>query len=116
MSQSLSCVIIHLVFSTKLRIPLISLELEKRLKPVLRKIPQAAGCPPIAEGCADDHVHALFRLSRTVPISEVVGKLKGASSSWVNRNVRMRRKFAWQGGYAAFSVMKKSPDPGQALG
>ncbi len=104
MSQSLSCVIIHLVFSTKSRIPLISLQLEKRLKPTLQRILQSEGCDPIAVGCSDDHVHTLSYLSRTVTISGLVGRVKGLSSSWVHNSFRMRRKFAWQAGYAAFSV------------
>jgi hypothetical protein len=39
-----------------------------------------------------------------VAISDLLGRVKGLSSSWVSDNFRMRRKFAWQGGYAVFSV------------
>ncbi len=104
MSQSLACVTVHIVFSTKARIPLISLGLEERLKPFLGGILRSEDCPAIAIGGAADHMHTLCYLSRTISIADLVGRLKGRSSSWIGETFRMPQKFGWQGGYAAFSV------------
>jgi REP element-mobilizing transposase RayT len=51
-----------------------------------------------------DHVHALIDLPTNRTIEEVVQLLKGSSSHWVNENVLVPGKFAWQRGYGAFSV------------
>ena len=104
MSQSLSRVIVHAVYSTKDRIPLISPEMERRLASFVGGILRSENCPPIAIGGASDHLHSLFSLSRTIAIGDLIGSVKGRSSSWLNKGSRMRCKFAWQGGYAVFSV------------
>lgn len=48
-----------------------------------------------------DHLHALLSLPATLPISKAVQLVKGGSSKWLGDN---ELKFAWQDGYAAFSV------------
>lgn len=51
-----------------------------------------------------DHVHCLFLLSPQKSISEVIKQIKGSSSHFINQNNFIAEKFAWQTGYAAFSV------------
>jgi REP element-mobilizing transposase RayT len=51
-----------------------------------------------------DHLHCLISLSPRFSISEVMNKLKGESSHWINSEKITRARFAWQGGFAAFSV------------
>ena len=53
---------------------------------------------------ADDHVHLLFELGRTIAISEAVEEVKTTSSKWIKTQGPGFRSFAWQGGYAAFAV------------
>ena len=53
-----------------------------------------------------DHVHALIDLPTNLSIEEVLHLLKGASSNWLNKKVKY--KFSWGKGYAAFSVSESN--------
>src|SRR2546423_5939288 len=73
MPQSLSAVYIHLVFSTKNRQPFLrDVEMRTRLHSQLGGISKTLGCAPILTGGAEDHVHMLARLSRTMTQAEWV--------------------------------------------
>jgi REP element-mobilizing transposase RayT len=51
-----------------------------------------------------DHIHLLVRLHPTRAISDVLRLVKTNSSRWVNETFRPGPAFAWQEGYAAFTV------------
>ena len=59
-----------------------------------------------------DHVHCLFLLSPQKSIAEVVKQVKGSTSHWINQQEELAQyclqnvvqSFAWQTGYAAYSV------------
>ncbi len=51
-----------------------------------------------------DHLHSLFLLSQNYSIAQVLKNVKGESSHWINQQKFFLPKFAWQVGYAAFSV------------
>jgi REP element-mobilizing transposase RayT len=53
-------------------------------------------------GGVEDHVHILAGLSATHRLADFLRELKKASSVWSAEN--QQRSFAWQDGYAAFSV------------
>ena len=110
MPQSLSRVLIHLVFSTKNREPLIAAEFLERTFTYLGGTLGSLDCPPIRVGGMPDHVHLLFVLARTLPISKVVEEVKKESSKWAKQHVHPG--FYWQNGYGAFSV---SPSNAAAL-
>ncbi len=60
--------------------------------------------PALAIGGIDNHVHLLLSLPATISLAKAMQTLKGVSSKWVNDNFSLRHEFAWQEGYAAFSV------------
>lgn len=66
------------------------------------------GCPSLTVGGVADHVHLLMQLGRTITIADAVGKVKSASSRWVNQTRGLPAPFHWQNGYAAFSVSQSS--------
>jgi putative transposase len=104
MAQSLSSVLIHLVFSTKHREPFISPAIEHDLHKYMASIFRALKSPSLAiEGTAD-HVHTLFSLGRVIRISDLVEEVKTSSSKWMKTNGREFRNFHWQKGYGAFSI------------
>jgi putative transposase len=103
MPQSLSQIYVHLVFSTKGREPWIQSSVEPRLHAYLAGTLNAIECPAIVVGGMPDHVHLLFRLSRTRPLSDVVKDAKVESSKWM-KDEGCVSEFAWQAGYGAFSV------------
>lgn len=63
-------------------------------------------CPVRIINGMPDHIHCLFLLSPQKSIADVVKQIKGGSSHYVNQNDLIVEKFAWQTGYAAFSVSK----------
>ena len=96
--------LIHCVFSTKERLPLITPELESRLWPYLGGIARENKMKAIAIGGTTDHVHGLLSLPATMSFAKAVQLIKGGSSKWVHDSFRDHRRFAWQEGYGAFSV------------
>jgi REP element-mobilizing transposase RayT len=108
MPQSLSAVYIHLVFSTKDRRPFLrDREVRAQLHAQLGGISKTLGCAPILIGGVEDHVHMLTRFGRTVTQAEWVKELKRVSSLWLKEESRIK-DFAWQGGYADFSVSESN--------
>ncbi len=104
MPQSLSNILIHLVFSTKNRIRLITPEIENELYPYTATIFRSLNCPSLTIGGTENHIHILFRFERTITVSKVVEKIKTGSSKWIKTKGFQFSKFAWQNGYGAFSI------------
>ena len=102
MPQSLSNILLHLVFSTKNRTPWLSPEIRGELYPYLAAVLRNNGCAPLQIGGVEDHVHILFVLPRTVTAAQVVEKTKTSSSKWAKG--KGVPEFAWQAGYGVFSV------------
>ena len=104
MPQSLSNVLVHLIFSTKLRQRLIRPEIEGELYPYLAAACRGCGCPAHQVGGTEDHVHVACSLGRTIPVSKLLEEIKKNSSKWIKTKGPQYAGFAWQGGYGAFSV------------
>lgn len=104
MSHSFYNIWIHAVFSTKERQPLITPEAENYIYCFLYEEFKQIGCKLKIVNGLSDHVHCLFSLNAQRSVSEVIKHVKGISSHFVNQNNMIHEKFAWQKGYAAFSV------------
>ena len=104
MAQSLSSILIHLIFSTKQREPFIKPEIEPELHAYLAAVFHECKSPSLLVGGAEDHIHALFTLSRTASIADVAQEVKKSSSKWIKTKGRELRNFQWQAGYGAFSI------------
>ena len=104
MSQSLSSVLIHLVFSTKNRELFITAEVESELHSYMAKIFRELKSPSLAIDGTNDHVHVLFSLARVITIADLVEEVKTSSSKWIKTKGREFRNFHWQRGYGAFSI------------
>lgn len=77
MSQSLSALYTHVVFSTKDRYPYrTDLDLRYDLHNYLGGISNHLGCQSLVVGGTEDHVHPLICLSRTVTISDWMREIK----------------------------------------
>jgi len=107
MPQSLANVLIHLIFSTKDREPfLLQADLRRRTHAYLAEVLRNFECPTLIVGGVSDHVHALFRLSRTRSIATVFEHLKKSSSKWIK--TQGIPGFGWQRGYGGFSVSESN--------
>ena len=63
-----------------------------------------SGCPVRIINGMQDHVHCLFLLNPQKAVTEIIKQVKGSSSHSVNEENLITEKFAWQTGYAAYSV------------
>ncbi len=95
---------IHLVWTTKKRIPYLIKEIRKV---VFKHIKENAKKKRIHIDFINgykDHVHALISMRSQNSISEIAHLLKGESSYWINKNQLIKYKFAWQDEFYAASV------------
>jgi len=99
----------HLVFGTKDRVACINPEWRSRFHDYLGGTIRGLGGYPAGVGGVADHVHLLVGLKATHCLADVMRELKKASSAWVHEEIGLR-PFAWQEGYAAFSVSATSRD------
>ncbi len=104
MPQSLASVLVHLIFSTKNRQPLMQPEIEPELHPYLATVFRSLDSPTLALNGTEDHLHVLFRLSRKKSMAEVVEEIKTSSSKWIKSKGAAYKNFYWQNGYGAFSI------------
>jgi REP element-mobilizing transposase RayT len=105
MPQSHSAVHVHLVFSTKDRVPFLrDPDLRTEMHAYIASVSQRLGCLPTIVGGVEDHVHILARLGRTIAQAEWVKELKRVSSLWIKEREPKLGDFGWQSGYGIFSV------------
>jgi REP-associated tyrosine transposase len=104
MPQSLSQVIIHIIFSTKDREPWLDRDVRPRMHAYLATICRDLGGDGVRVGGMADHVHIVTTLPRTVSQAEFVEHVKKTSSKWIKVLDARYRGFFWQRGYGAFSL------------
>ena len=111
MPQSLSKVIIHVIFSTKDREPWLDSDVRTRMHAYLATVCRDLGAEFVRIGGVADHVHIVTTLPRTVSQAQLVEQIKKASSKWIKALDARYRGFFWQRGYGAFSVSLSQLDP-----
>lgn len=99
----------HVVYGTRERSPLIDISWRTRLHEYLGGTIRGLGGYPQGIGGVADHVHLLVGLKATHCLADVMRELKKASSAWVHAEIGLE-KFAWQEGYAAFTVSASGRD------
>ena len=104
MSQSLSQVICHIVFSTKERRPWLDPQIRPRMHAYLATLCRDCDCEAYRVGGAADHVHIAARLARTISQADLLENIKKTSSFWIKQQGSQYEQFFWQGGYGNFSI------------
>ena len=104
MPQSCANILLHLIWSTKDRLPMIQTETRPRLHAYMAEVIRQAECTCPRIGGTADHVHLAVGLARTQTVAELVNIVKSNSSRWMNTQ---GNDFAWQQGYGVFSVGPK---------
>lgn len=104
MSQSLSRILLHIVFSTKNREPWLDADLRPRVFAYLAEIGRDAGAIVYRVGGMADHVHLAVDLPRTMAVADFVKRIKTTSSVWIKEHGNRHAGFAWQAGYGVFSL------------
>lgn len=104
MGQSLSKLYVHIIFHTKNNLGLIKHQDKNDLYAYLGAIIKDNGSIPILINGIEDHIHILCVMSKNIALSKFVEEIKRHSSRWIKTKGQHYRLFAWQNGYAAFSV------------
>ncbi len=93
-----------MVFSTKYRKPHIDDSFREDLYGYIGGIIRGEKGSLLEIGGIADHVHILAGFSPTMSVSEMLKRIKGNSSKWINDEKKTRSRFQWQAGYGAFTV------------
>ncbi len=104
MSHSIHNIYLHLIFGTKERDPCLGPVIRKRLHSYLAEISSNLGYKTILFNGWVDHVHGLVLMGKDVLPRDWIRDLKANSSRFLKRECGLPGGFAWQGGYALFSV------------
>ena len=108
MPQSLAKNLIHLVYSTSRRRRWLTDDVRDSLYSYQAGIFKSWDSPSLMIGGVEDHVHALFSLTKNHPLKKIVEEVKKGSSKWMKTVCATKRDFQWQKGYAAFSVSESN--------
>ena len=104
MSQSFTNLLYHLIFSTKDRRPIITLDYQPRLYDYIGGIIREVGGTSLGINGIEDHVHVVTKLRPDKALSDVLRVLKCNASGWMHDLFPSLAEFSWQRGYAAFTV------------
>ena len=104
MSQSLTKLYAHLIFSTKNRQPFLDNAIRPRVHAYLATIIRNVDSPWVVVGGVADHVHILFDMGKMHAPVEFVEQVKRESSKFVKTLGAAHKDFYWQRGYGMFSV------------
>ena len=102
MPQSLAKIYLHVVFSTKNRIPIIREEIRPYAQAYFVQVGANLGSYTEEIFMMPDHIHWLCTLQRTITIADLVKNVKISSS--IKFQELIHRDFEWQKGYGVFSV------------
>jgi putative transposase len=102
MPQSLAQILVHLVFSTKNREPVLADDVRDELHAYIGGIVEHQKGTLLKAGSVADHVHLLIAHPRTCAPSALVQEIKTGSSKWLKSKGARYADFHWQGGYGFF--------------
>jgi len=103
-AQTLVCLRVHVVFSTKDRRPMITPEVEPELYAYLGGTVKNLDSRCLAVGGTSNHVHLLISPSKNIALSHLMEEIKKSSSKWIKTKGAALRTFGWQDGYGAFTI------------
>lgn len=104
MAHTYSSCLYHIVFATAGRNPVLVDDIRPSVCEYIGGIVRGLDGVLITSGGIEDHLHLLARLRVRVAVSSAVRDIKAFSSKWINEQQLTRSRFAWQGGFSAFTV------------
>ena len=97
----------HLVWATKLRLPLLTPEVEPMIYGYIRSKAIGLGATVYALNGVEDHVHMVVSIPPAVAVARFVGQVKATASTRFNKSGVSEARFLWQAEYAAFSFDRR---------
>jgi len=110
MPQSLAKNLIHLVFSTKNREPVLMEPVRSPLCLYASAVLRDLDSHVLVINAWRNHMHILFALSKNHSLARVVMEVKRATSKWIKTQGKHYKGFHWQSGYGAFSIGQSGVD------
>ena len=110
MPQSLCKIYLHIIFHVKTSSPQIADKHLERMHSYIGQLVNTTGCQVLRVGGIGDHIHIVCLLSRNENVAHLVEEVKRNSSRWIKSISHLYEHFAWQGGYAVFSVSQSVVD------
>jgi len=104
MATTLTKLLVHAVFSTKLRADLIDESIESELHRYIGGVCRNHASALLAAGGTANHIHLLIDLAKTVTLADLLMHIKKDSSKWIKTKPGADRAFQWQDGYAGFTI------------
>jgi REP element-mobilizing transposase RayT len=104
MADTFTNLLIHIVFSTKYRVPFLHDSTRERTYEYIGGIVREKGGILLEIGGMPDHSHLLVRIKASCSVADLVGPVKSSSTKWIHDTFSTLDQFAWQVGYSAFSV------------
>jgi len=95
---------LHCVWTTNKRIPYLRDEIRDEVILHIRNNAKLKGIYIDHINGYHEHLHALISLGGNQTVSEIMQKIKGESSFWINKNKLTRLKFEWQDDFYSVSI------------
>ena len=95
---------VHCVWTTKNRIPFLNVKIKESVITHILENARNKGIYIDHINGHKEHLHALISLGGNQNIADLMQKIKGESSFWINRNNLSSLKFEWQDDYYAVSI------------
>ncbi|MDP6633482.1 MAG: IS200/IS605 family transposase [Phycisphaerae bacterium] len=110
MSHTFTNLLVHVVFSTRKREPLICDSFRERLWAYMGgMVKDDFGVARIIGG-TDNHIHAMLSMKPDISVSKAMERWKSLSTAWVRKTIPEASNFGWQAGYSAFSVSRSQSE------
>ena len=108
MGHTYSNLLIHVIFSTKDRRPLILAEFSQRLAEYLCGVARREFGKALKVGGTENHIHALISIRTDITVAHAMNRWKSLSTGWIHRTFPDMGDFGWQAGYGSFSVSQSN--------
>jgi putative transposase len=110
MPSTHSYLLVHVIFSTKNQVKLITDDWQPELFSYIGGAVHEHKASLLEAGGIEDHVHLLLQIHPSFAIADTIRLLKANSSRWINEERKIKAKFEWQKGYGIFSVSQSGHD------
>ena len=110
MLHSYTKLYVHLIWGTKNRFNYFNKVIRDLVKDHILKYAKENNIEVLSINIQSDHLHLLISLRSDQKVDDIVKRLKGESSHWINSENIIKPKFSWQRGYGAFSISSSHLD------
>ena len=97
----------HVIWRTKGDAPIITPKMEKVAFPFLENKAKRYRSFIHAVNGTENHLHVAITIPPSFAVSDIVGKLKGCTSYFLNMELGITKGFSWQDGFGVFSFSER---------